>query len=254
MSDNDLCCNEKIWRWQHVFFPLIILISITIFFREANLDLFITSLFYNKKHHFYLQNMQPWMFLYKNGNIPSIAIGVFGLGLLISEIIRQRWRQCSKICLFLVLMLVIGPGIIVNTVFKANWGRPRPREIIEYSGSETYLPVWEKGVSGIGQSFPSGHAAIGYYLMAPFFVFYAMGKKRQAYFFLWGGLIYGTLMGLGRVIQGAHFASDVLWSAGFVYYTGLSLAMALRLDNNVSTAPSPPPMPTVQADFQTWTG
>ncbi|WP_321495089.1 hypothetical protein [uncultured Desulfobacter sp.] len=43
-------------------------------------------------------------------------------------------------------------------------------------------------------------------------------------------------MGLGRIVQGAHFASDVLWSAGFVYYTGLSLAKALRLTQNAGGA------------------
>jgi membrane-associated PAP2 superfamily phosphatase len=30
-------------------------------------------------------------------------------------------------------------------------------------------------------------------------------------------------MGLGRMIQGGHFASDVLWSAGFIYIGGLIL-------------------------------
>jgi hypothetical protein len=32
------------------------------------------------------------------------------------------------------------------------------------------------------------------------------------------------MMGFARIVQGSHFASDVLWSAGAVYFTGLTLA------------------------------
>ncbi len=35
-------------------------------------------------------------------------------------------------------------------------------------------------------------------------------------------------MGLGRVVQGRHFPSDVLWSGAIVYFTGLILAYLLR--------------------------
>ena len=31
-------------------------------------------------------------------------------------------------------------------------------------------------------------------------------------------------MGLARIVAGSHFASDVVWSAGIVYFTGLALA------------------------------
>jgi membrane-associated PAP2 superfamily phosphatase len=35
------------------------------------------------------------------------------------------------------------------------------------------------------------------------------------------------------MVQGAHFASDVLWSGGFTYLTGLLLYYALRLDKTI---------------------
>jgi membrane-associated PAP2 superfamily phosphatase len=47
---------------------------------------------------------------------------------------------------------------------------------------------------------------------------------------LWGGLVYGCIMGMARIIQGGHFLSDVLWSAGFVYLTALVLAAWLLPD------------------------
>lgn len=37
------------------------------------------------------------------------------------------------------------------------------------------------------------------------------------------GLLYGLIVGLGRVAQGRHFASDVLWAAAVVYFAGCAL-------------------------------
>jgi membrane-associated PAP2 superfamily phosphatase len=38
-------------------------------------------------------------------------------------------------------------------------------------------------------------------------------------------------VGAARVLQGAHFVSDVVWSAGVVYITALVLSRLLRLDD-----------------------
>jgi len=36
-------------------------------------------------------------------------------------------------------------------------------------------------------------------------------------------------MGLGRMIQGGHFASDVIWAGGLIYLIGLILYYLLGL-------------------------
>ena len=55
---------------------------------------------------------------------------------------------------------------------------------------------------------------MGYY----FVVFYFLARrrhKRLAFAALGGAMAYGTLIGTARMAAGAHFASDVLWSAVF---------------------------------------
>jgi membrane-associated PAP2 superfamily phosphatase len=153
---------------------------------------------------------------------------LFGIGVFSKKIRRYR-----KIGLFLVLLMVIGPGIIVNSTFKGHWGRPRPREIVDFGGKRPFLTVWDKNKASEGHSFPSGHASMGYYLIAPYFFLSRTERKGGSFFFLFLGLGYGTLMGIGRIIQGAHFASDVLWSAGFVYFTGVGLYYLLRFDKDI---------------------
>jgi hypothetical protein len=37
------------------------------------------------------------------------------------------------------------------------------------------------------------------------------------------GLLYGTLVGMARMVQGAHFATDVLWSLGLIWMTAAVL-------------------------------
>ncbi|MFH1755629.1 MAG: phosphatase PAP2 family protein, partial [Candidatus Latescibacterota bacterium] len=130
---------------------------------------------------------------------------------------------------FLVLVMIVGPGLIVNSVFKQNWGRPRPRDLVEFSGGKPYVMVWDKRSPDGGNSFASGHASTGFYLFTPFF-FLRRRSKYWALFFLASGLGYGSLIGLARIIQGAHFLSDVVWAGGFVYLSGLAFFYLLRPD------------------------
>ena len=41
---------------------------------------------------------------------------------------------------------------------------------------------------------------------------------------------FRLLVGAARIVQGGHFITDVLWSAGFVIITGILLSRLLRID------------------------
>lgn len=53
--------------------------------------------------------------------------------------------------------------------------------------------------------------------MLALFVYWCRTRPRLAWWFLALGLVHGGLMRMGRVVQGAHWSSDVLWSAGCVH-------------------------------------
>jgi membrane-associated PAP2 superfamily phosphatase len=74
-----------------------------------------------------------------------------------------------------------------------------------------------------GNSFPSGHASIGFYLLVLYFI---LNKKKS---FLFLGLAYGGIMALGRMVQGGHFLSDVLTSWFIVYITAEMLYVTLGI-------------------------
>ena len=116
---------------------------------------------------------------------------------------------------FLLAVLLIGPGIVTHNIFKDNWGRARPHKTVMFNGSSDFTPAWQMtDQCHLNCSFLSGHAAIGYYPLCLYFLF---GKRRRYWITL--GLMMGLASGLGRVLQGKHFLSDILFSFFVVYFT-----------------------------------
>jgi membrane-associated PAP2 superfamily phosphatase len=191
---------------------------------------------------FYIDGTWPvgdlffWHLLYRLDRIPSFSLGIIGLGAFFMSYAKSgyyRWRRSG---IFLLLLLILGPGLLVNTVFKEHWGRPRPREVIEFGGKKQFLHPWQKGEDGNGRSFPSGHSSAAFYMTAPYFI-YRRSNKRLAKIWLLGGLIFGVLMSIARIAQGGHFLSDNLWAWGVVHLTALALCYCLGLDQADKTPP-----------------
>jgi lipid A 4'-phosphatase len=210
----------------------LILMILTIIFCATNLDIAIESCFYSPEKGWFLRNMNPWDFLYYYGNIPGLLLASAGLVAFILSFCYRRAVKYRKVALFLSLAMVLGSGLVVNTAFKHYWGRPRPRQILDFGGRHKYLPVWQRGIPGEGKSFPSGHASVAFYLFTPFF-FLRGTRKKWAGLFLFLGMSYGILMGFTRMVQGGHFPSDVVWAGGFTYLAGLVLSCFFKFDERV---------------------
>ncbi len=203
--------HPDIWIGAGILF----LLSLPFIF--SNLDLTIASWFYNKG--WFLGNSQPWRLLFRLGTLPGLLLSIAGLVIFIGSLIWARLRNWRQPAALLVLTMLIGPGLFVNVLGKGYWGRPRPRDVVEFKGNATFQRFIKPGIPGQGKSFPCGHASVGFILVALYFV---KRSRRHRAAWLGIGLGYGTLMGIGRMAQGAHFASDVLWSGGLTY---LSAAM-----------------------------
>ena len=209
--------------------PLSAAIILTAVLNLTNADIEIEKWFYSPIDGWYLSKENPWYLLYEYGNIPALLLSVGGLLAFVLSFFQRKLRSYRKIGLFLVTFMILGPGFLVNTVFKDHWGRPRPVDIVNFGGTEAFRHAWDKGQPEQGKSFPSGHAAVGFFLFSPFF-FLRKTSRRWAAFFLYLGISYGILMGTGRMIQGGHFPTDVLWSGVFTYLTGLILYYVFRFN------------------------
>ncbi|MCX5849090.1 MAG: phosphatase PAP2 family protein [Deltaproteobacteria bacterium] len=209
--------------------PVCIAVLLSVFIGAINADLGMEGLFYSPGKGWFMGQEMPWYFLYHYGNIPAIVMGVCGGLVFVLSFFRKEFVPHKKAGLFLLVFLLLGPGLVVNNVFKDNWGRPRPADIVNFGGDKDFHQIWERGDAGHGKSFPSGHAAVGFFLFAPFFLL-RKSNKPTALFFLVLGIFWGSFMGTGRMIQGGHFLSDVLWAGVITYLMGQFLYYVFRFD------------------------
>lgn len=150
-------------------------------------------------------------------------VGLLSCGAVFALLLSQfksRYKRLRIYAVFILLSLILGPGIIVNLVFKDHWGRPRPRQVVEYGGEQTYVLPLSKGTGG--QSFPSGHASVGF----SYVVFWFIWRRRRparAFWALIGAISLGALFGMARLTIGAHFLSDILWAFYIPFLTSLVL-------------------------------
>lgn len=193
-----------------------LILAATLPFWTPALDLTILSWFYNPSlpHPWPLEFNGFMHFLYTFGTWPALLTALTGLGIVVLARHRPALMKWRRHAAFIFLVLVIGPGFFVNTVFKDHWGRPRPKMVTEFGGRMAYQCFHEKGISGRGKSFPCGHSSMGYYFVVLYFLARRRKKLLRAALFA-GAMFYGTLVGVARMAAGAHFASDVAWSAVF---------------------------------------
>ena len=217
-------------KFRDFALPVIILVLATIAIAVTGADLKLSTLFC-LDGKWPIGDQQPWHLLYLLGRWPAFVLALFGLAAALSGSIYKQRRSWIRPGLFLVILLALGPGLIVNTIFKDYWGRPRPREVVQCGGTKEFLHPWQKGIAHNGRSFPSGHSSGAFYLSAPFFVF-RRRKPRAAALWMTGGLVFGILMSVARIAQGGHFLSDTLWAWGMVHLVAVALYYLLRLDRD----------------------
>jgi lipid A 4'-phosphatase len=208
--------------------PIVLLVALTIPFYRTDLDMRLAHHFYVPGHGFPVGGETLWLWLKHYGVIPPIALACGALGVFLASFRQPRLRPRRRDALFLVLVMALGPGLVVNNVFKENWGRPRPRDMVEFGGKRDYVPPLVMSPREYGASFMSGHAATAFYLLTPFLLLRRRSPWKAAAMFALG-ILYGTLMGYALIAQGAHFLSDIVWALGVVYLTGLALFYLMRL-------------------------
>lgn len=220
--------------WTELAVVLSFLLVLSAVIRFASWDLAVQDYFYRADEGWWAGQNPLVLWLYRVGCWPAIAVGVYGLIVWLLSGKKAGLVRFRSSALYTALVLIVGPGIIINAVFKANWGRPRPREIERYEGTRAFVPVGSPGIWGKGKSFPSGHASMGFFWCS-LYILHRRGNRRRARGYLLVTLVHGGAMGVGRIAQGGHFLSDVVWSAGFVYLTSLVLYAVLVGDAEKKT-------------------
>jgi lipid A 4'-phosphatase len=198
-------------------------LALALFLFVPHIDLLVSGLFYVSGRGFILSDWPPVVFLYRA--VPWIAWGILALAaagafwLFLFQ--RPVWRFDRKALIFLVASTVLGPGLLANTLLKDHWGRARPAQIEAFGGPQEFTPApLPADQCARNCAFVSGHAALGFSLVAFAFLLPRADLRRAA---TAAALAVGAVIGLGRIAQGAHFLSDVVFAGLLVYGTAALL-------------------------------
>ncbi len=188
-----------------------IAVGITILFAVTPLDVDAARIFYRPDaiDHWPLAQRLPWSLLYRAAPWITASLVLAGLlGLLVGERRRRPWWRLRAV--FVLLAVLVGPGLLVNGLFKDHWDRPRPRDVVQFGGPLHYVTAPLRGEGGA--SFPCGHCSVGFLYGLGWWI-WRRRRPRIAAVSLAVGIATGVALGLGRMAAGAHFLSDVVWSA-----------------------------------------
>lgn len=130
----------------------------------------------------------------------------------------RAWRRLRAVG----LVMAVATGVVVNAGFKEHWGRARPSSTVGLGGSAPFEPALRPSQACQRNcSFSSGHAASGFTVMSVG-LFGAPATRRR---WLAIGGATGLGVGLGRIAQGAHFLSDIVFAGLMVW----ACCIAIRL-------------------------
>lgn len=113
--------------------------------------------------------------------------------------------------LFLLASLALGPGLVVNAIFKSWSGRPRPIQTDLFGGDWSFVPAWHFDGACISNcSFVSGEASTAIWLLAPVLL---LPRALRLPVGIPVALV-GLALSLNRLAFGGHYLSDVMLSWG----------------------------------------
>jgi membrane-associated PAP2 superfamily phosphatase len=198
-------------------------------FENTQLDVRLSQGFYDAGSHAF-----PWQhhWFFSNFMHHGLKSASFLLGFLALIACGFGWRGHlawlpPRNALLAASGIILIP--LLTSLIKHLTNRHCPWDVVDFGGFAPYVSLFADTPGDIvrGVCFPAGHASAGFAWLVLAVALRAT-RPRLANWALIGGLMAGMFLGLGRMVQGAHFFSHVLWSGWFAWALSLVLAAALR--------------------------
>ena len=210
-------------------------IALGIYVKLSGLDLQVSDAYYSFEHFGFPERANAVLELVGHRSAKSIVLaGWFVLlGAAIAAHFDSATRPWRPILWGTVIGMALGP--IVVSSLKSVTSFHCPWDLVRYAGPALDGERIFVRPREAGQCFPAGHSAGGFSLFALYFGLQAAGRRWAARWALVMALFVGSAFSYVRIIQGAHFLSHTLWSAGIDW-----IAAGLPLCLIASRAPAGP--------------
>jgi membrane-associated PAP2 superfamily phosphatase len=213
-------------RW--ITIPLIVVILLLVLDLTTDLDRTLTRYAYDAHTAGFPLRTSYWLdvIMHHWTKYAVVTIGCLAIAGFLLSFALPALQPHRRVLLFLALAIALAPLSV--TAGKAASARHCPWDIDEFGGLVPYAGLFDPIAPSVkpGHCFPAGHASTGFALMAFYFVAHAHRRRRAARVALAIGIAAGLVLGAGRVLQGAHFASHVAWS-GLVCWAVMVVLYAL---------------------------
>lgn len=185
---------------------------------RSGLDLFIAHLTYDDaagafvgRHSHILSLLADRIMIALPLLIGACAVAIIGAGLR-----RPDLRPFRGVCTAVLVVLVAGP--VAAILLKHLTALPRPH-MLQLFGGALPLPTHFFALTGqaSGGALPSTHAAAGYALFALYFAARVLDRPALMRLGLALAIAWGAGLSVLRIVQGAHFLSQTVWSAAMVW-------------------------------------
>lgn len=209
----ELCC-----------FSFLCLLCILLFKIFPNLDLTVSSFFYDFYDKTWLVDRESDLLWFHYRGLPYIGeflLFLIFIFLLIAiftnskNVIINKIKIRKNFWLFLLSAALIGPITITETI-KTYSGRTRPINTQNFNGKLLYTPpLQQANQCKKNCSFISGHVAAASFILA--FGWFLTNKRRYIYFACSFLFIVSTMF--ARIIPGGHFLSDCIFGFFVTYFS-----------------------------------
>lgn len=208
---------DRLNRYREPLLATLAIAIVSLATMLTHLDTQISHLFFNVQDRFYLKGSSLEQLIYQSINLAVLLTALCCLGYLIARVFFKRGQRHHRLMLALFFSMLIGPGIIVNSLLKDNWGRPRPIQTQEFGGQYQPKALLEFNWGNKGSSFPSGHASVPFAFLVLAFAARRRGKSELAAKITTGLSCWFVAVALARIAAGGHHFSDVMWG-GYISF------------------------------------
>lgn len=161
-------------------------------------------------------------FMYHYGILPAQILVALAVAVLAISYGIPKWKKWRIPAWYLILTMAIGAGVIVHLMLKDHWGRPRPKQVIEFGGNQPFRSYYQPNFfhqPEPSKSFTCGHCTMGFYFFAVGLLCWRLGYRYLSYLSYLIAFLLGIALSVTRIAQGGHFLSDVLMTALIMWLT-----------------------------------
>lgn len=214
-----------------ILLALIFLVFV-IWMRDPNLDLRLSATFY--QNGYFIGTRSPFVQTLRAQfwNLSLVmawlslgsVLAAYILGWKILGVARRDWN-------IILWGFLLGPGLVVNAIFKTYSGRARPADVLQFGGDDFFTPIGKIANQCLHDcSFVSGEVSGTTAACIALWMILSVHAHRLSHEV--EGLLRGGIVAIfafvfwQRVASGGHFVSDALLAALFTALIWTILARA----------------------------